>query len=554
MDISRHTDSVHLASALVATLLCYRYVVSPTARELSARPSTWRYAAAVSVVSVPAALGHTPLGPGPLGWVVATVVALLTWQGTTSDYDVTQPIPPQRRDKLLLLALAILSGLWPPLLLLWLARYCGRLRGWKHHAMMPLRLIKAYVAWLPASVAFDPAASRSGLLLVLGCVSLSHYVKPAWSKLRLGPRPWSWAWDNRTHYLIASAYCWGWARFLRPATLARLLGPISRLNRPLNILTLTVETAGLIAFLDRRLLVAALAATVLFSLAVAVGSGIFFWENVASNASFAIAASTLPNSYNAAFGWPAVALAALVMVLSVADLLWQPWHLAWWDTPYTARVHWEIETASGARKGLYNNFMCPYEREFGRVEGYFLTDEPVLHGHLGIVWDETLRERLALAEGDLGELHVLKQHYGAAQRNEHLARQHNAFLTAMFTRLNSGVPKGPLPRRLRSLKAPGGQLYYWGDLPAYRGEETVRRITIRYQERCYRPSANDFTLLIDRVLHEIELPPASPTSTQGSQPCETSSSTAEPTSASSSAASCATCRTTPSTPLNPTRN
>ncbi|WP_240507376.1 hypothetical protein [Streptomyces kanamyceticus] len=529
-------------------------MVSPTVRGLSARPTPWRYATAVGIVLVPVVLGHKFLGPGPLGWVVTTAVVLLTWQGSTSDYDVTQPIPPQRRDKLVLLALALLAGLWSPVLLLWLAQYCGRLRGWKHHAMMPLRLIKAYVAWLPASMAFAPAVSRSALLLVLGCVSLSHYVKPAWSKLRLGPRPWSWAWENHTHYLMASAYCWGWARFLRAETVERLLGPVSKLNRPLNFLTLAVEAAGLIAFLDRRLLVAALAATVLFNLAVAVGSGILFWENIASNAAFAIVVSTLPSTYIPAFGWPVAAFASLVIVLSVTDLLWQPWHLAWWDTPFTARVHWEVETASGARRGIYNNFMCPYEREFGRVEGYFLTKEPVLHGHLGIVWDGTLRDRLAKADGDQGELRVLKQQYGTKQKDERLARRHATFLAAMFNRLNSGVPKGPLPRWLRCFKAPGGQLYYWGDLPPYRGEETVRRITIRYQERCYRSSTSDFALLADRVVQEIEVDPTPPTSTQGSHPCGTSSSTAEPTSESSSAASSVTFRTTPSTPSNPTRN
>ncbi|MEV8015288.1 hypothetical protein AB0O76_02790 [Streptomyces sp. NPDC086554] len=539
---------------MATTLLCYRYMVSPAVRSLSARPARWRYAAAVGLISAPAVLEHEVAGPGPLGWVVATPVALLTWQGASSDYDVTQAIPPQRRNKLLLFAMALLSVVWPPLLLLWIALYCGRLRGWKHHAMMPLRLIKAYVAWLPTAVAFPPEASRNSLLLVLGCVSLSHYVKPAWSKYRLGPRPWSWAWENRTHYLMASAYCWGWARFLRAETVARLLGRISRVNRPLNLLTLAVETAGLFAFLDQRLLAAVLVATVLFNLAVAVGSGILFWENIASNTVLALVVAALPSTYSQAFGWPAVGLAAVVIVLSVADLLWKPWHLAWWDAPFTARVHWEVETVSGARRGLYNNFMCPYEREFGRVEGYVLTDEPVLHGHLGIVWDETLRERLANAEGDSQELLALKQKYGAVHRDDHLTRKHTAFLTAMFTGLNSGAPKGPLPRRLRFLKAPGGQLYYWGDLPAYRAGETIRRIRIRYQERCYRPTAGDFALLTDRVLQEIDLLPAPPTSTQGTPPCGTSSSTAEPTSASSSAASYKTCRTTPSMPSNPTQN
>ncbi|MEI5036109.1 hypothetical protein RB201_36070 [Streptomyces sp. S1A(2023)] len=107
-----------------------------------------------------------------------------------------------------------------------------------------------------------------------------------------------------------------------------------------------------------------------------------------------------------------------------------------------------METVSGATLGLYNDFMCPYEREFGRVLGYFLTSEPILHGHLGIVWDRGLRDRLVHAADDPSELHHLKQTYGRAQTDEEQAREHIAFLTTMFIRLNAGAP--------RRARCPGG--------------------------------------------------------------------------------------------------
>ena len=178
--------------------------------------------------------------------------------------------------------------------------------------------------------------------------------------------------------------------------------------------------------------------------------------------------------------------------------------------------------------GLYNDFMCPYEREYGRVLGYFLTSEPILHGHLGIVWDRHLRDLIVQADGDQKTLHHLKKTYGQVEKDEQQANEHITFLTTMFSRLNNGARKGPLPRSLRRLKAPGGQLYRWGDLPPYRGNEPVRRITIRYSERCYRPPTGDFVLLIDDLIHKIDLAPPKPD--HGSTSCAKSSSTAEPTS------------------------
>lgn len=502
--LSPQLETVMVVTTAVA---CYRFAVSPTVRALARRPTPLRVITALTVTA-PLVLLPCP-EPGPLRWFIVFVMALLTWRGATSDYDVTEPIGPQRLARLLLLLFAVATFFWPPTTVAWMAVYSGRLRGWQHHAMMPVRLLKAHLAWFLATAVVAPSHSAAGLLLVLGCVSLSHYVKPAWSKARLGTRPWSWPWHNRTHYLMASAYSWGWARFLSAGTVSRLLRRARCLDRPVNLLTIAVEAAGLVAFLDRRLLIATLAASAFFNLVVALASGILFWENITTNIALAITVGQLPRSeYEAAFGWPAMLIALVVILLSAADLLWQPWHLGWWDSPFTARLHWQVETVSGRMLGLYNDFMCPYEREFGRVLGYFLTDEPVLHGHLGIVWDRRLRDLLVQTDGDRKQLQALKKTYGRTERDECESSEHIVFLSAMFTRLNAGARKSPLPKSLRRLKAPGGQLYRWGDLHAYRGEEPVRRITIRYQERFYRPTTGDVVLLTDRVVRAIDIPHA----------------------------------------------
>lgn len=179
---------VTTAVVVAAVMFCYRFAVSPTVRALSSRPTVSRATLATAVPSSLLAFLPAP-DPGPFRWFVVFVIALLTWQGTTSDYDVTQPISPQRWAKVVLLLLAVASCFWTPALLPWLAVYCGQLRGWKHHAMMPLRLLKAYLAWFFVVTVLDIPESSTGLVLVLGCVSLSHYVKPAWSRAGSGRDP-----------------------------------------------------------------------------------------------------------------------------------------------------------------------------------------------------------------------------------------------------------------------------------------------------------------------------------------------------------------------------
>lgn len=517
--------------AATATVVAYRFVISPAVRELArlvavenrvpVRVRVVRLAAATAAVvglsTVVALMGGDVPDAGLLRWPILTALLVVTWRTGTTDYDLRRPTGPQAVERVAVVALAAVAAVWPLMLLAWLTVACGRVMAWQHHAMLAIRILKAYVAWFIAVCGITLlvpewyAAAPPALLMVLGCVSLSHYFKPAWSKARLGKWWWSWAWENRTHYLMAAAYNWGWARFLPAGTISRILRVARHLDRPLNILTMVVEAAPLIAFLDRRLLVVVLLATVAMHVAIFISSGILFWESLCVNAAFAFAVASLPHSpYDSVFGPAAVGFAALILMLCVTDLLWQPFHLGWWDSPYTARVVWQVQTVSGSILGLYNNFMCPFEREFGRFAGYFLSREPLLHGPLGGLFDRTVRDRVVDARGDLEKLDELKRAHGKERWDPDMATAHLHFLREMFTRLNAGARKGPLPARLRWLKAPGGQVFYWGDLPSYRGGEPVSRIVIRCQERCYLPGTNTFALLRDRVLAEIDFSTTSP--------------------------------------------
>lgn len=463
--------------------------------------------------------GRVP-DPGGWRWLVIILLVTLTWKFGTTDFDFRRSEASQWMERALLVLAFAAALFWPPALLAWLTIVCGRLRGWTHHTMMPLRMLKAYLAWFVAAAmitAFAGAGLRSGvhsgLFLLLATVCFSHYVKPAWSKARLGPRWWSWAWENRTDFIIASAYNCGWARFVPERVVRRLLRAIRPWDRFLNISAMLVEASPLLGLLDLRVFVAVVSATIVFHVVVFLCAGILFWEGIVTNAVLGATVLLLPRADTApVFGVPGTAVAVFIIALTIPDLVWQPFHLGWWDNNFTTRIRWRVETVSGRKLDIGNDFMCPFEREFGRWIGLCYVPEPVLgHPSWGAtLFDRDLRDRIRAAVGDLAALDELKRTHGTLWWNRQQCDEHAAFLVAFFKRLNAGGRKGPLPGCLRWLKPPGGQLTRWGDLPRYRGHEPVRRVIISCEERCYVDATNELVLLRERVLREIDIPAGYP--------------------------------------------
>jgi hypothetical protein len=464
--------------------------------------------------------GHIP-DPGGMRFLVCFLLIILSWAFGSTDFDLRRGARAQVAERVLLVVAGAVSLVWPLALFAWLAILSGRLRGWTHHAMMPIRLLKAYVAWYLGTAMLDAAwhsgaaiGERPGLFLLLAIVCLSHYIKPAWSKATLGPRWWSWAMENRTDFILANAYNVGWVRFLPEKVVLRILIMVRPYVRLLNIGTMTVELSPLVAFTDRRVFVAVAAATVVFHTAIFLGSGILFWESIGTNAALAATVILLPDADIApAFGLWVTMYAIIILMMAVREFVWQPYHLGWWDSPFTTRILWRAETSSGQTFNLRNDFMCPFEREFGRWTGLFFVPEPVIGGASwgATLWDRDLRDQVRTAAGDLDKLDELKRDHGALLWNEKHCADHVAFLVEMFSRLNAGAVKGPLPMRLRWLKPPGGQISTWGDdLPRYRRTEPVCRIVIMCEERCYVERLNTLVILRTRTLQEIDIPETQP--------------------------------------------
>jgi hypothetical protein len=63
-------------------------------------------------------------------------------------------------------------------------------------------------------------------------------------------------------------------------------------------------------------------------------------------------------------------------------------------------------------------------------------------------------------------------------KNPELGARRVDYLARFFHELARGTRKHVLPRGLRWLEAPGGQIFHWGELPAYRGQEPIIEIDL----------------------------------------------------------------------------
>lgn len=442
--------------------------------------------------------------------VVAIVLGgMLAWKAATKDVDLVTGSP-STALRLLLVASVAASWASPAFLLAAGFLLTTPFALWEHHSTLPMRVVQVLIAYvclasaLAATALFGDAAV---LLFFVVTILISHYLITALAKILLGPRWYSWVTDNRLHHLAASAYSWGWARFLPWSTWRKVIGALKTFEKPMQFATFGVELLAPLALLDPHLGIGFCLAWAAFHLGVFFVSGLLFWDWIVADLAIAGLIAALPPAVTErAFG-PLPALVGLVFMLMfpLRHKLWKPMPLGWFDTPFTQRIHWRVRGVSGKQYGLYNDFMCPHERVYGKVHGCFLAPVPVVTYHLGEVWKPDLRDAIRAAGPDLERLEEVRRRFGIAPRNARMTAHHAAYLRRFFHELNRGARKHVLPHALRWLKAPGDQIYYWGELPPYRGQEQVAQVSLHYREEYF--DGQVLRRLHDEQVLELDIDP-----------------------------------------------
>lgn len=455
---------------------------------------------------------HTIDPAGVLRPTVVFLCALIVWKGTTLDVDLAtgERLLRPRVIALTTLALLWIHPGWSALLLFTIINY---LRGWYHHQHLLLRALLMFVSTTIAALLLQIADHVVGFpgfmvtgvgaeIAILGCIA-SHYTDAAVGKLRLGDHWWSWMLENRLHHLAISAYLWGWTRRRRdPLSLARVLAVI---DRPLQIATVLFELSGFFIGFHRWTAVAFFATAALFHLFVFAVAGLLFWQLILVCGFLAIGIAALPDAQLACFGViPGFTLIGIVILISYYGRGLSPESLAWWDTPYVARVQWRLVGQSGMIYDLHNGFMCPNERLFGKWD--FRTTEPALTGHLGEIRDGVLRKKILATRGQAAELDQLKRDYGRPVLTRAQSDEIDRYLRDFFVNYNGGAPKRVCPPWM---KAPGGMYFRWGERPAFRGQEPVWQLVVAYREEFF--DGERVVTLRDEPLRTIDIGPLLPT-------------------------------------------
>ena len=452
-------------------------------------------------------------GFAPIRVLAATLAGMLAWRAATLDID---PVfeEPRYLERGLLGAFALGGILSPAGVVATIVLLAGGFALKGQHSKLPMRvlvLVVAYLAFEPLGRAFAAWTRLDLATLVFFVVSLlvSHYLVSALAKMWLGPSWYSWIADNRLHHLATSAYSWGWARFVPWRVWRRFVAALAKLERPIQVAAFGVELLAPLAILDRSIAVVFCGLWALFHLGVLAVSGLLFWEWIGTNLAVGTAILMLPPAIAAdAFGPLQLAVAAtLLLAFPLRHKLWKPMPLGWWDTPLTQRMHWIAVGESGRRYGIYNDYMCPNERLYGKIHACFMAPQRAVTYHLGEVWRRELRDAIRHAGPELEAIAAVRSRYGVSPRDPELEANHLTYLSRFFDALNRGRRKAVLPRGLRWLKAPGDQLFYWGELPAFKGQEPVESVLLVYREEYF--DGADLVRLVDEPVVEVAVGSAS---------------------------------------------
>lgn len=422
--------------------------------------------------------------------LACALAAFLAWKAATKDID---PVIGETHSLERVLVIACAIGVWwsPVFVIVTAFLLTTPFALWEHHSTLPMRILLATVTFVVLAVGLRPLPALMDdaaiLFWFLITIQISHYVITAIAKAWLGPRWNSWPRENRLHHIAASAYSWGWMRFVPWTSWQHVVHTVRRFERPMQTLVFGIEALAPLALLHPYAAVGMCIAWSCFHLGVFALSGLLFWDWMLANVTVAGAILLLPANVTAQVFGPLQTLATIAFMLAfpLRHKLWRPMPLGWWDTPFTQRIHWHAHGESGTVYGLYANFWCPHERLFGKVNGCYLAPVPVMTYHLGEVWKHELRDALRAAGPNPEALDRVRAQYGIEPRSDALADNHVQYIRRLFFELNRGAKKRVLPQWLHFFKAPGGQCFYWGDLPAYRRQEKVARVTLHYREEYY---------------------------------------------------------------------
>ncbi len=349
------------------------------------------------------------------------------------------------------------------------------------------------------------------MTVAMGLVAM-HYWYPGWAKVRLGPRPWSWALGNRTSDLAMNAWVYGHVGFLRRETVGRIVDVMRRFDVPIQALTLSVELASVFLLANRWLAIALLGMFVVMHVGIFISSGLAFWKwSVMDVALIVFLLGAGPHTLEHLFS--PMALALSVMIVALGGWHSAPAWLGWIDSRLVQLFRYEVVDVRGRVYALPNNFCAPYDQAFCQGRFGFLTDRPALvatHGNIrpnassdkqGERGISAYRMRMLIdrTNGDPRRVDRLCRRYGVNRFDAEQARRFDVFIGQYFGYLNRTGRKSTIFGWLPHPK----HFFHWTRGDVYRMRAPAAVVRVRYLEVFTEPS--NYRVIQDCVVREIEV-------------------------------------------------
>jgi len=102
--------------------------------------------------------------------------------------------------------------------------------------------------------------------------------------------------------------------------------------------------------------------------------------------------------------------------------------------------------------------------------------------HIGEAATQEIANAIISSGGNKDQLDQVKVQYGVSYYNRSWELEYDRYMRAFWVNFNKGRQKSICPWWL---KAPGDQLFYWGKLPAFTGQEPVVELSVFYREEFF---------------------------------------------------------------------
>ncbi|HZW11389.1 MAG TPA: hypothetical protein VFF69_15905 [Phycisphaerales bacterium] len=449
---------------------------------------------------------------GLLRLVVATAAGVLAWTNATIEINAYHGRE-HLLDRALVLILGALVAVHPAFTPAFLIVMMPVWRQVTHpeavaeaitDKLLVVDVVVAFVAFLQVHVIVG-AATWHYMVVAMGLVAM-HYFHPGWSKVRLGPRPWSWVVGNRLSDLTMNAWVLGHLGFLPAPTVGRAGRLMRPLDVPIQCATLALELAAIALLADRTLAIGLLLGFVVMHAAILAASGLAFWKWSALDLALVVfLLGAGPAVVGPLFSPPA--LAASIAIAVLGRLHSTPAPLGWFDSRLVETFRYEVVGADGRVYALPNNFCAPYDQAFSQGRFAYLYDRPALvatHGVIrarrGAIGALALRRLIDRTGGDPRKIDRLRRRYGVRRFDADRARRFDDFVRRYFGFIaRTGRRRTPF-----SWLPHPKHFWHWTRGEAYRMQAPAAALRVRYLAVFTEPG--NIRVVEDRIVREVEIP------------------------------------------------